>query len=564
MNFKLHWLKKIGLPLYFLSWISYFAFFWSRAFSYDELGNLSANHVNIWGDWAAHFTMGAPFAYREWWNTASPFLLNSRLSYPFVADLLSGWLTRLGVPFILAFTLPSFLTSCLMVVALYAFFKVIFNSQKIAILASLIFLLNGGLGFIYFGQDIATALDPLHTLLNPPHEYTRIDAEGIKWLSVIDSMMIPQRAFALGFPLAVIALTCVYQYFFVTHHKEIRGLKKRWPLGAAAIILGLMPIIHTHSFLASGIILSFWVLADILKHPKHWRQHLLEWGSLGGLILIIAIPLFGYFFAHQVAGFIKWYPGWLATEYDMNWFIFWFKNWGLVPVLAVLGFATFVTTFIPKSQKNWPIISSQMLIFTPFFLLFALANIFLFQPFSWDNTKLIVWASLGFSGLIGYFFAEKSDTFINKSVVVVLFAITIASGGIDAYWILRTDLHSFTMYTAEELSLADWTKKNTGPQTVWLTGRQHNHWLFNLTGRQAVMTYPGWLWTHGYEYTQTERDVQTMYRQPDALQLFQTYDIDYIVIGPQEKRDLLAQEEKFLRQFEKVKETQNYLILHVK
>ena len=36
------------------------------------------------------------------------------------------------------------------------------------------------------------------------------------------------------------------------------------------------------------------------------------------------------------------------------------------------------------------------------FFLFGLMNLFLFQPYIWDNTKILTWASLGISGLAAY------------------------------------------------------------------------------------------------------------------------------------------------------------------
>ena len=135
------------------------------------------------------------------------------------------------------------------------------------------------------------------------------------------------------------------------------------------------------------------------------------------------------------------------------------------------------------------------------------------------------------------------------------------SGANDVYYQLLTQKHNYTMYTAEEISLSKWVKQNTDTQSIWLTGTYHNHWLFNLTGRQAVMTFPGWLWTHGYNYYQTELDVKMMYQSPELSDLiFEKYQIDYIVVGPQERSELEAQPQNFPEHTQLIYQTQNYRI----
>jgi hypothetical protein len=468
----------------------------------------------------------------------------------------------MGVPFFSAFIIPSFLFSCGLVVALYYFFATILQKKSLAIIASLIFLLNGGLGFVFFGQDILNSSQPLQTFLHPPHEYTRIDAQHIKWISVIDSMVIPQRAFNLGFPLALVALALIYQVIFL---KDKDGRK----LIIASAILGIMPLIHTHSFLAAGIILAFWLLASLLTSKKLsgelLRQRAYQWGMVGAISLGLAVPIYLYFFAQQTQGFLRFYPGWLAREYHINWLEFWLKNWGLTPLLGALGLGLIV--FQEKSQRL-----SRLLRWLPYWFIFGLINLVLFQPFVWDNTKLLVWASVGIAAMAAvclHRLYQKVQKFrppvriLGSLIIVIIFISTIASGSIDAYWDSRTDLHSFQMYSAEELQLAEWVKKETPVDAIWLTGDQHNHWLFNLTGRQTLLTYRGWLWTHGYDYLPTEKDVRSMYQYPSQSELFKKYQIKYAVIGQNEKYVWGADPRQFTDRFPVLQQTPNFIIYSI-
>jgi len=366
---------------WFSFWIIYFGFFWVGALSFNEAGDLVAGHVNIWGDWAAHFTMGNAMAERGLLLESSPFLWGAKFSYPFAADLISAILLRLTDNLILSFVIPSFFLSIFFVWALYYFFLQLWQSVQKALLSSMIFLFNGGVGFYFFITEIITAKNPLYIFLNPLHEFTRLDTQNIKWINVIDSMMIPQRAFLLGFPLTLLALGLIYKNFYLAKKPKLRQII------FAGLILGIMPLIHTHSFLASFIILAFWMVGSILDKAtlskKHLRAQLStfrdsidrskgtkrsisrrfkrtkSWLILIFTTSIIALPIIRLFFWNQIGSdFFKFYPGWLAKEFKMNWFIFWFKNWFLVPPLAIIGFLVASS----KNKQNFFIFSSQKLL----------------------------------------------------------------------------------------------------------------------------------------------------------------------------------------------------------
>lgn len=553
--------------LFFIFWGVYFLVFWSRALYYDAAGNLVAGHVNIWGDWAAHFTMGSAMENRGLILETSPFLLGAKFSYPFVADMISAILLRISGDFIYSFVIPSFFLSIFLVWTVYYFFLTLWKSEKKAILSSLIFLLNGGLGFYFYIKEAINGSRPLLTyLINPIHEVTRYDNQSIKWINIIDSMIIPQRAFLLGFPLTVLALILIYKNYF-----ENKKLNIKTNI-IAGIILGLMPIIHTHSFLAAFIILSFWSIEHILNHSKinfkkktieKWpTEQIKNWSNLFVITSLIALPLiFRYFTGNINQSFSKFYPGWLAKSFEMNWFEFWWRNWFLVPWLSVTG-------FLMIAKKN----IKKLFIFSPFIFIFIIANLYLFQPFAWDNTKMFVWSSLGFSYLTVYALdgmlnkqRGKNKFYLPKKIKYPIFGtvflLIILSGLMDAYYIIRHDLHNHVMYSKEELELTNWVRGETPKESIWMTGEQHNHFVFNLTGRQTLLTYRGWLWTHGYNYLPMQNDLSLMYKNPAAnMDLFKKYGIDYIVIGNNEKTVWHANEAEFKKIFPLIKQTNNYKI----
>jgi hypothetical protein len=557
-SFPKHCWKTVGIAGYFLFWTVYFAVFWARSVYFNAQGELVAGHINIWGDWAAHFTMTSALLARGP-LISSPFLLNAQFSYPFFVDFVSACLLKLYLPFLLSFLLPSFLFSVGLVFALYFFYRTVWQSKKLAILASLIFLLNGGMGFSYYFQDVFHSAKPIQTIINPLHEYTHIESQHIEWISVIDSMVIPQRAFLMGFPIALIVLSLVWR---ALEKKQKTGWKKGGIL-AAGLLFGLLPIIHTHSFLAVAIILAWWFCFDLWSCSHRWECMKL-WVVFGCMSAAIAFPLLKMFFIGHITGsFFHWYPGWLAKDAQQNWLFFWWQNWGVTPWLA--GIASMVLMWKTRQKKRK--IALQLMKVVPFWVLFGLANLVLFQPYAWDNTKIIVWSSLGISALaascLGILFTHLRKS-LALPLAVILFLLMIFAGTLDAYRAQRIDLHSYTMYSQQELSLADWAKQNTDVDSVWLTSDQHNHWLYNLTGRQAVMVFRGWLWTHGYAYRPIEDDVFQMFTgAPNALSLLQKYHVQYVVIGISERRDFYANEAFFSQHFPIVKQNDNTKIYKI-
>jgi hypothetical protein len=179
-------------------------------------------------------------------------------------------------------------------------------------------------------------------------------------------------------------------------------------------------------------------------------------------------------------------------------------------------------------------------------LLFVAANLWLFQPFIWDNTKLIVWSALIFSGVTGWGLVRLAAARRWLAVLsAVVFTFTIWSGVLDLSWILQTEQHSYRMYSAQERRLAAWAQENTDPSSIWMTSDAPQHWVTNLAGRRSILSFRGWLWTHGYDYLDVERDLRVMYQQPALAQeqeLYEQYGVDFMVLEPSARGDWGARE----------------------
>lgn len=562
--------SKLILLIYFGFWLIYFAYFWSQAIAIEPSGKLFARHGFLWGDWAAHLTMTTRMAYGESLILSrSPFFITYPFGYPFVADLVSAILIKLNFSMVAAMIFTSFSYCFLGTILLFIFLKRLFKSTATGIIGSLLFYLNGGMGFIMAWPDLKSATNLWAFLNQITQKYTHHPQSSLHLINIIESMFIPQRAFTLGFPVTLLILILLLKVIRA-NFKSNKPTRKTLLIKGLFIgsLIGAMPIIHTHSFLALFIILASWSLSSfLLASSKKKTTTFSFWAVLVMGCLVIAVPLYYYFFAENIhQNFMSWYPGWYAREDQISWLWFWFWNWGLTPVFGLISYGWIIFKALKNKTKS---LIQQVWLLAPFWIIFILINLIKFQPNIWDNTKLWAWSSVGISGLAGYLYVSlwkytaKFKTAVKvilKILLTITFSISILSSSLDLFSALNFKHHSYEMYSAEELVLTEWVKENTPNDSVWLTSDKHNHWLDNLTGRQALMGYRGWLWTHGYQYQPVEKDMAQMFEHPKTSQnIFEKYGVDYVVIGPNEKSQWHANQAEF-DQFTLIKSSSNYKI----
>lgn len=537
-------LKKIvtSRRIWWAAGCLYLAAITLRALHVDETGRLLAAPVPVWADWPAHFMMASAMIERGFglWQTpfgGSPFLIFAPFHYPFLTNALSALLVTCGVPFWSAFTIPSLLFVCAGFVLLSLFHEKALGSLRATAFAGLIFFFNGGIGVLWLLQDIFSGKLAAQTLLLPPHLATLRPHDPLVWDSVLRTLFLPQRSLQLGFVLGIGALILLWNAM-----TTISARTRRW--WGAGMLVGLLPVAHLHSFAAVGLITGCWAAGDILLHRVSWRQRALLWarffGALGGLSLLLIVKFNLLSFGASVARFE---PGWYAGPSLGDWIVFWGKNWGLVPVLALAGF--------------W-LEHRRLLIFAvPFAILFAIMNLFVLQPWIWDNTKILLWVSVGASALAGLAISRVWDR--TRIVAIILLVATVLSGFIEAARLIHPKGERHELYSREALDLAAWIRNETPTESVWLTSPHHGNWVIELTGRQTLMAYEGWLWSHGYAYGQVKQDLESLMKDPETENLLSKYGITHACVGPMEVK-MGADRERFLKTFRVIKEAGGFQI----
>lgn len=222
--------------------------------------------------------------------------------------------------------------------------------------------------------------------------------------------------------------------------------------------------------------------------------------------------------------------GWMAGHEGWVWF--WLKNLGaFLPLLLI---ALFRDRFLPAPHRRF------LLGFMP---AFVIANVVVFQPWDWDNTKVLVVWYLGASILVAVMVASLWRAHRNaaaRAAIGVLVASMILSGiMVNVNQLLGRDRN--LMASPEALELARAVRSSTRSDALFLTGLRHNDPIPMLAGRHVVMGYPGWLWSQGYAYQSREADLRAMFAlAPGADKLLRRYGVDFVVIGPTEREQLGA------------------------
>lgn len=302
------------------------------------------------------------------------------LNYPFLCETSGASLYQLGATARQAYIISAFYAFLLVVFGVYRFFKGWLKRDGRAALATVLFFFGGGFGFFYFfdlsksGGILQSLIDTSgntvsQTLLdgfyNTP---TNIPAIGLRWVNPIVDMLIPQRATLFGWAILFPCLYLLHGYAFERRRENLIML---------GVFAGALPLIHTHSFLALGIVSAFYCINDLIT-TRFEKRRVLGWLLYAGIACVLAAPqLFGFSFRQaSESSLVRFHLNWGNTTDSYLWF--YIKNLGLLFLL--MPFA-----FLMLSKRDRRIYLSACLIW-------LIAEFIEFQPNDYDNNKLLfVW-----------------------------------------------------------------------------------------------------------------------------------------------------------------------------
>jgi hypothetical protein len=142
----------------------------------------------------------------------------------------------------------------------------------------------------------------------------------------------------------------------------------------------------------------------------------------------------------------------------------------------------------------------------PFLAVLVATQFYAFQPFEYDNLKLIYYAYLAAALFAGFLSVHAYRASRWSLAVVVPLGLIVAVPGLLSV-VREFQLHDQFASNAD-VALADWVRANTSPQDVFVGTDRPNEPVATLAGRPIVMGYRGWLFNFNVPYTDREAAVR--------------------------------------------------------
>ncbi len=579
-------LKKFLQFGYYIFFFVLFCLFFERAMLDTPHGIFTGASQNF-GDLPFH--LGAIFSFTDGGNfpPENPSYAFAKFSYPFMADLITASLIKLGAGARDAMFVQNITLAFSLLVVLERFAFKLTGNRLAGKIAPVLLFFSGGLGFLWFAKDFWQQSNGLYEFFRHlPQDYTI--GEKFRWGNSLVVLFITQRSLLLGMPLTIIVLQKLWE-IFNSEKRKVKSEKLNHKADTfhfslstfycflVGLLAGTLPLIHVHSLAVLFIVVAFLFFFRLDK----WR----EWIAFGAGVSIVAVPELIWAMtgsATRLTEFVGWNFGW--DKRDNNIFWFWLKNTGAFVPLLILGI---YFLFSPRrtqrniekeQQKNKSQIShhnseieqslivnrqSPTLFYLPFALCFVVSNLVKLAPWEWDNIKILIYwfvASLPFVAFVLARLWEKDKIF--KVLAAVLLLVLTFSGALDVWRTVSRQIN-FKVFDKDAVAVAEQIKQRTAPNALFLNAPTFNSAIV-LSGRRSLMRYGGHLGSYGIDFGEREKEVKRIYAGDATAEiLLRKYNVEYVLISPEEKSGLTVNEEYF-RKFPIVAEAGQYRVYKVK
>lgn len=555
--------------------------YWTHYLRPDENGNLFTG-MTTYGDMLLHMSIAAGTR-----NMAFPpeyvILPGETLNYPFLADTLSTSFMLLGWDLRTALMVPGIFMMMLTFSGYLILAERMAETKKGAVLAALLFFLNGGLGFMYLvdmqgvslgsagNNELQSAVglwERIKAVLGgwyqTPANHAEFSTYNLRCSNVIVDMMLPQRTTLGGWTML---LPCIYLLYDFARPKGLplgvsvlQGAdgptsvftRRQVPfrqLVVLGVLAGMLPMINTHCFLALGLMSAGWMAFDLIKSRKQLWKTLQGWLIYGVLAVVFAAPqLFMWTFNQAVGNetFLNFQFNWVNGQMGMqdSWLWFWIKNVGLPFVLILLS-------LLEKNEKRRFIASGA-------FVIFVLAEFIQFQPNVYDNYKLFcIWYMLCavLAADYGFELLGKLKGMRAKPVIAGMALICFFFTGVLA---VATEMNTnWQLFSRADVEAAAFVEEKTDEDDVFMTGNHHINFVASLAGRKIVCGTDSWLYYHGYDTAERKADIRAFYADPAGNeQLLQKYSVDYVVVTAHEYGQMTVNKQALDSLYERVYESE--------
>ena len=552
--------------LYIVFYLAVFVVFlkvFSRAMMVDPTG-MSTGDYNNFGDLPFHISVITGFAFGNNFPPEDPTYAGVSFTYPFISDFIASMFVRCGASLEQSMFVENIMLAMAFIGLLHRWAWVLLRDRLAAVITPVLVILNGGFGWVLlFTRANENESGLLGVLANLPPSLTVIPETTWRWGNAVSALLVPQRGFLMGLPLAIIVFT---QWWLATEKEEEviappkkKQLKDRGTqtkkskhsvssrrMVAAGIAAGFLPLVHAHTFVVVMVMSA--VLALLI--PR-WR----EWLTFMVVASAIALPQLLWSTSQtavSTGSFFAWEVGWDHGQENPIWF--WFKNTGLAIPLIIAA--------VLLRGEGYLIKKRLLLFYLPFTLCFIVPNFLKMAPWIWDNIKVLFYWWVASAPLVALLLARLwREGAVKRVIAVVLFATLTLAGAVEVAGIAFRSV-KYSLFDDSGIRFAEMIKQRTPPRSLIMHAPVHNNPVF-LSGRRSLMGYPGHIWTHGLNFVRREGDLKKMYLGGmDAEQLLYNYQIQYVVVGPLE-RLVMPVNEQFFSQYPKIGEVGEYTLYKV-
>ena len=457
------------------------------------------------------------------------------LGYPFLSDSMVTSMLLFGSDLALSFTLTGTLMMALVYTGFVLFAWELTHRSAAVVLSFLLMFLNGGLGFLYTFDGALKDPTMLNNVFTGFYKTpTNMPELNLRWVNVIADMMLPQRTLLGGWTMLLPAL---YMLIDAVHTRDLR----RYAL--LGVWAGLMPMVHTHSFFALGLLSCGVMLAQLLRAPSKKRLRCLSWYLCYGVVaLVLALPqLLTWTFPQTMGGgSLSFHFNWVNNQGNGRlidgYFWFWIKNVGLVYLLMAPA---------ALSTRRGGLMRSLSL---GALVIYVVAEFIQFQPNPYDNNKLFYVAYMIMLPTVSMYLIHLWHRLRGVRGRAMLACLFIGASTISgALSIGREVVSNYMLFGPDEVQAAAFIDENLPADAVFLTGNQHNNAVSSLAGRHIVCGTEIYLFYHGFDTSvQYKAEMQMLTNPGESADLFEAYGVNYIYISNIERFHLQADEDWFL------------------
>lgn len=434
------------------------------------------------------------------------------------------------------------------------------GAELAAFLAVFLWMLSGGVGGWTMLRDKPFNWD---TIMGEDWIQKCSDGTEIYWFAAISHVLLPQRSATYAYPLNIVLFSLFHAMIYehnptpapITDQDISASAQKKkkkktkqtqtqpiLPGGFlfCGIVMGLLPLVHVHSYVTVGIIAICLALFNLRRSlslfptGKSRKEGLFtKWLAYGLPGLLLALPQIMLYNNRLEGGdadgnsFVKLLPIWRNQPWarywqldpllaDLNAIPMWFNSLGFMIPLALLSYF-----FLQKkAQRHWCL---------SFWAIFVITNVVQFQPWDKDNNKIfLIWLVGivgGVSGILVRWWRTRS--LVAKAFVPLLLVSLIFSGAL----ISTRELYLRWQYMdTRDLDFGKWLRTNTDPDAVFVTNQSHIHTVSNMAGKASFYSFEGWIHSHGYPRMWERRaDMVSMVSGNAPASVWRKHGVKYVV-----------------------------------